>query len=102
MAHKLFVGSLPYTVSNESLRQLFAEVGAVESAAVVTDRDTGRSRGFGFVEMATSEEADQAIAKFHGHTLEGRQLQVERAKASTNGGGSRGGFGRGGNQGGRW
>ncbi len=103
MAHKLFVGSLPFTVSSESLRTLFAEAGAVESASVVTDRDTGRSRGFGFVEMATGEEADQAIAKFHGHTLEGRQLMVEKAKASTTGGGARGGFGGGaGNRGGRW
>ncbi|MBI4246022.1 MAG: RNA-binding protein [Candidatus Rokubacteria bacterium] len=102
MATKLFVGGLPFTTSNDTLREMFAEAGAVESASVVTDRDTGRSRGFGFVEMATGEEADQAISKFNGHSLEGRRLQVERAKAPTSGGGSRGGFGRGGSGGGRW
>jgi len=92
MAHKLFVGGLPYSTSSETLGALFAEVGAVASATVVTDRDTGRSRGFGFVEMATAEDAEQAIARFNGHLLEGRRLQVERARAleASRAGGRRG------------
>src|SRR2546427_6443659 len=66
MAQKLFIGGLAFSTSTERLREVFAAAGQVESAAVVTDRDTGRSRGFGFVEMATAEEADQAIAQFNG------------------------------------
>lgn len=111
MPHKLFVGGLPFSTSEERLREVFAEAGTVESAVVVTDRGTGRSRGFGFVEMSTSEEADQAVSKFNGKDLDGRLLKVERAKASEGGaggarrspgGGSRGGFGDGGSRGGRW
>jgi RNA recognition motif-containing protein len=103
MAHKLFVGGLSYATSNEGLRELFAGVGQVESATVVTDRDTGRSRGFGFVEMSTAEEAEQAVSKFNGQEMDGRRLQVEKAKES-GGGRSGGGFGggRGGSRGGRW
>ena len=108
MAHKLFVGGLPFSTSEDRLREVFSQAGQVESAVVVTDRDTGRSRGFGFVEMATSEEADQAVQKLNGKDLDGRQLKVERAKASEGGarrsfgggGGSRGGFG--GSRGNRW
>jgi RNA recognition motif-containing protein len=117
MAVKLFVGGLSFSTSNERLREAFAACGAVESASVVTDRDTGRSRGFGFVEMATPEEAEQAISKLNGTSLDGRTIQVEKAKApgsggggSRGGGGGRGGFGgggggaggRGGSRGGRW
>jgi len=115
MAHKLFVGGLPFSTSEERLREVFAEAGKVESAVVVTDRGTGRSRGFGFVEMSTSEEADQAVSKLNGKDLDGRQLKVERAKASDGGaggggarrgpggGGPRGGFGGGGgSRGSRW
>jgi cold-inducible RNA-binding protein len=118
MAHKLFVGGLPFSTSEDRLREVFAQAGRVESAVVVTDRGTGRSRGFGFVEMSTSEEADQAVAKFNGKDLDGRQLKVERAKSGEGGGpgggarrgpaggGSRGGFGGGGfgggSRGGRW
>lgn len=111
MAHKLFVGGLPFSTSDERLREVFAQAGQVESAVVVTDRETGRSRGFGFVEMSTSEEADQAVAKLNGKDLDGRLLKVERAKASeggggarrSSGGGSRGGFGGGGgSRGSRW
>jgi RNA recognition motif-containing protein len=107
MAHKLFVGGLPFSTSDDRLREVFAQAGQVESAVVVTDRETGRSRGFGFVEMSTSEEADQAVAKLNGKDLDGRLLKVERAKASdggprrSSGGGSRGGFG-GGSRGSRW
>jgi RNA recognition motif-containing protein len=110
MAHKLFVGGLPFSTSEDRLREVFAQAGQVESAVVVTDRSTGRSRGFGFVEMATSEEADQAVQKLNGKDLDGRQLKVERAKSGDGGAGgarrgpggpSRGGFG-GGSRGSRW
>src|SRR3989440_12098758 len=107
MAQKLFVGGLPFATSNDQLRDLFAEVGEVASATVVTDRDTGRSRGFGFVEMATMEAAEEAINRLNGRDYEGRRLQVEQAKASPAGGGrparsgGGGGFSRGGG-GGRW
>jgi len=118
MAQKLFIGGLPFSTSSERLREVFAQAGVVESAQVVTDRDTGRSRGFGFVEMATPEEADQAISRFNGTNLDGRSIQVEKAKAPGSGGGGdrrggggggRGGFGGGGGggrgggaRGGRW
>ncbi len=96
MAHKLFIGGISFSTSTDSLRQLFAQAGTVESAAVVTDRDTGQSRGFGFVEMASAEEASQAITRFNGHQLDGRNLKVELAKPSSTGGGPRrsGGGGR--------
>jgi cold-inducible RNA-binding protein len=102
MAQKLFVGGLPFATSNDQLRNLFAECGEVASATVVTDRDTGRSRGFGFVEMATPEAAEEAINKFNGRDYEGRRLQVEKAKSpSAGGGGSRPARAAGG-RGGRW
>jgi RNA recognition motif-containing protein len=96
MAVKLFVGGLSFSTSNERLREAFAACGSVESASVVTDRDTGRSRGFGFVEMATNEDAEAAISKLNGTSLDGRAIQVEKAKspgAGGGGGGGRGGFG---------
>jgi cold-inducible RNA-binding protein len=111
MAQKLFVGGLPFSTSNDQLRDLFAEVGEVASATVVTDRDTGRSRGFGFVEMSTNEGAEEAISRFNGRDYEGRRLQVEKAKSPAGGGGGGrparsggggGGFGRGGGGGNRW
>jgi RNA recognition motif-containing protein len=102
MAVKLFVGGLSFSTSTERLREAFAACGTVESASVVTDRDTGRSRGFGFVEMATPEEAESAISKLNGTNLDGRTIQVEKAKAPGAGGGGRpGGGGRGGFGGGR-
>jgi len=104
MAQKLFIGRLAYSTSTERLREVFAATGQVESAAVVTDRDTGRSRGFGFVEMSTAEEADQAIAQFNGKDVDGRQLRVEKASAggTRDGGGGRSrGFGAP-SRGGRW
>jgi cold-inducible RNA-binding protein len=99
MAHKLFVGGLSFSTSSERLREVFAAVGTVESATVVTDRDTGRSRGFGFVEMATAEEAQQAVSRLNGQDVDGRQIKVESAKPSDRSGGgprrdSRGGGGR--------
>jgi RNA recognition motif-containing protein len=90
MAVKLFVGGLSFSTSNERLREAFAACGAVESATVVTDRDTGRSRGFGFVEMSTPEEADQAVSRLNGTSLDGRTIQVEKAKSGPGGGGGRG------------
>ncbi|PYN61744.1 MAG: RNA-binding protein [Candidatus Rokuibacteriota bacterium] len=106
MATKLFVGGLSFSTSTERLRELFAQVGSVESAAVVTDRDTGRSRGFGFVEMASPEEADAAVKKYNGQEVDGRMLKVELSKPSGSGGGgggrSGGGFRSGGRTGGRW
>src|SRR5262249_38784159 len=80
MTHKLFIGGLSFSTSSERLREVFAPVGSVESAAVVTDRETGRSRGFGFVEVATAEGADAAIKKFSGQELDGRRLTVQPAK----------------------
>jgi len=80
MAVKLFVGGLSFSTSNERLREVFAATGSVESAAVVTDRDTGRSRGFGFVEMATPEDAEQAISKLNGTSVDGRTIQVPRLR----------------------
>jgi cold-inducible RNA-binding protein len=108
MAQKLFIGGLSFSTSDERLRELFATAGTVESAAVVTDRDTGRSRGFGFVEMSTAEEAAEAVKKFNGQEVDGRTLKVELANPSgggRSGGGYRGGGGggnRGGGGGGRW
>jgi len=104
MAQKLFIGGLNFTTSTERLREVFGAAGQVESAAVVTDRDTGRSRGFGFVEMATLEDADKAIAQFNGKDLDGRQLRVEKASpgGTRSGGGTNSrGFG-GSSRGGRW
>jgi RNA recognition motif-containing protein len=99
---KLYVGNLSFQTSGEDLQELFAQVGTVESATVVEDRETGRSRGFGFVEMATPEEAESAISKLNGTSLDGRTIQVEKAKAPGTGGGGRpGGGGRGGFGGGR-
>ena len=91
MAQKLFIGGLSFSTSNERLREVFAETGTVESASVVTDRETGRSRGFGFVEMATTAEADAAVKKLNGQEVDGRAIRVELAKPSGLGGGARGG-----------
>src|SRR5467141_3032657 len=114
MTVKLFVGGLSFSTSSERLREAFAGFGEVQSATVVMDRDTGRSRGFGFVEMATSEEANEAVRRLNGTELDGRQIKVEVAKSGTAGGGGgdrrpgRGGYGgggggRGGSRGGsRW
>jgi RNA recognition motif-containing protein len=103
MAHKLFVGGLSFSTSSERLRELFAQAGGVESATVVTDRDTGNSRGFAFVEMATAEEADAAIKKLNGQEVDGRTLKVELAKPAGSGGGrSGGGYRSGGRDGSRW
>ena len=103
MATKLYVGNLSFRTTSEDLREAFASVGTVESATVIEDRDTGRSRGFGFVEMGTPEEAAAAIEQFNGKDLGGRNLTVNEAKprADRGGGGGGGGGGRGGYGGGR-
>lgn len=89
MSMKLYVGNLAFETSNDNLQQLFAEVGTVESVNVIEDRDTGRSRGFGFVEMSSQEEGAAAIAKFDGTELAGRSLRVNEAKARENRNGGR-------------
>ena len=90
---KIFVGNLDFGVTEESVRSLFETHGAVERVTIVTDRDTGRSRGFAFVEMANSGEADQAIAALNGTNLGGRALNVNEARPKTErGGGERRGY----------
>jgi RNA recognition motif-containing protein len=79
MAVKLFVGSLAYATTSERLREAFARYGVVQAATVMTDRETGRSRGFGFVEMSTPEEAEQALAGLNGASLDGRSIRVDKA-----------------------
>src|SRR5256712_12255568 len=106
MSTKLYVGGLPYSVTEQQLNELFAQQGTVSSAKVITDKFTGQSRGFGFVEMSTTEEAQKAISTLNGTQLDGRSLTVNEAKPQEprTGGGGRGGFGggdRGGNRG-RW
>ena len=103
MAAKLYVGGLSYSTTSETLREYFAQCGTVESASVVTDKFSGQSRGFGFVEMATAEEAQRAIAELNSKELDGRKLTVNVSNprpAGGAGGGPRGGGGRGGRPGG--
>ena len=97
MGRKLYVGNLAYGVSSSDLEQMFAAHGTVQSAQVIADRDTGRSKGFGFVEMSTDQEAQAAIAALSGKEVDGRQLTVNEAKPREDrGGGGRGGYGGGG------
>ena len=106
MSTKLYVGNLSFRVSSDDLFEHFSQAGQVESANVVQDRETGRSRGFGFVEMASEDEATSAIAQFNGSEYDGRNMVVNEARPRDNnggGGGGRGGYGgggRGGNRGG--
>jgi RNA recognition motif-containing protein len=96
---KLYVGNLAFQTTDEDLLELFSQAGSVESASVVTDRDTGRSRGFGFVEMASKAEGEAAIAQLNGVEIHGRSLTVNEARPRENRGGGFGG-GRGGGRGG--
>jgi RNA recognition motif-containing protein len=99
MTKKLYVGNLSFQTSNQDLQDLFSQAGTVESAQIIEDRDTGRSKGFAFVEMSTDEEAAAAIDQFNGKEVGGRMLKVNEAKPRENRGGG-GGRGFGGNRGG--
>ena len=102
MSMKLYVGNLSFQTSSSELEELFATVGTVESASVVEDRETGRSRGFGFVEMASKEDGEKAISELNGSQFGGRDLKVNEAKPREDrprgGGGYGGGYGGGGNR----
>jgi cold-inducible RNA-binding protein len=105
MSMKLYVGNLSFETSSDDLQQMFAQAGTVESVAIIEDRDTGHSRGFGFVEMSSAEEGKAAIEQFNGKEMNGRDLTVNAAKpredrGRNGGGGSRNGGGYGGNRGG--
>lgn len=106
MGKKLYVGNLPFAATDDALQQIFAQAGTVSSAKIIVDRDSGRSKGFGFVEMSSDAEAADAIAKFHGADYDGRAMTVAEARPQApREGGSRGGFGggdRGGRGGNRW
>ncbi len=99
---KLYVGNLSFNTSTSDLEQLFGEIGTVESTNIIEDRETGRSRGFGFVEMSSKEEGENAIATLNGKEIDGRELKVNEAKPQESrsggggGGGGRGGYGGGG------
>ena len=84
---KIYVGNLPYSATENEVKELFGEFGAIESVNLITDRDTGRPRGFGFVEMGSSEDADQAIQELNGQEMDGRQLTVNEARERSGGGG---------------
>ena len=105
MGKKLYVGNLPYSVADSDLQRLFEAHGSVVSAQVIMDRDTGRSKGFGFVEMGSDSEAQAAIADMNGKEVDGRSLTVNEARPKPEGGGGggrggRGGYGGGGGRGG--
>jgi len=101
MGRKLYVGNLPYSATEQSIREAFSKAGTVDSVSLITDRDTGQSKGFGFVEMSSDAEAQAAIQQLNGQSLEGRQIKVNEAKPKApGGGGGGGGGGRGGYGGG--
>src|SRR5262245_25399102 len=103
MGKRLFVGNLAYAVTEQALKDLFASAGSVQSVKIITDRDTGRSKGFAFVEMSTDDEAANAIEQFNSKDMQGRALQVSEAKPRPEGEGGGGGprrFGGGGGRGG--
>jgi len=101
MGKKVYVGNLSYDIDDAGLNALLAPFGTVTSAQVIMDRETGRAKGFGFVEMGTDEEAAAAIAGLNGKEVQGRALKVNEARPKTEGGGGRGGYGGGGGGGGR-
>ena len=93
MGKKLFVGNLPFSATDQTIKEAFSRCGTVESAKIITDRDTGRSKGFGFVEMSSDAEASDAISKLNGTELDGRAMSVSEAKPQAPREGGRGGFG---------
>jgi RNA recognition motif-containing protein len=105
---KLYVGNLPYSMTDADLEQLFSQHGTVQSVQIIIDRDTGRSKGFGFVEMGSGDEAQAAIQALHDKEIGGRKLTVNEARPREDrprgggGGGGRGGYGGGGGRGGRY
>ena len=105
MGKKLYVGNLPFTATDQDLNDMFSQTGQVTSAKVIMDRESGRSKGFGFVEMNTDEEAANAVTQFNGADFNGRPIVVNEARPmeprTGGGGGGRGGFGGGGGGGGR-
>jgi RNA recognition motif-containing protein len=104
MGKRLYVGNLPFSATEDSLMDMFQQAGQVDSTKIITDRDTGRSKGFGFVEMSTDEEAQKAITRFNGADVEGRALTVNEARPMEprdGGGGGGGRFGGGRDRGGR-
>ena len=100
MVKKLYVGNLSYDMTQEQLQELFAQVGTVASVSIITDRDTGRSKGFAFVEMDTEENAQEAIKRFNGRSINNRNLTVNEARPREERSGGGGGGGYGGNRGG--
>jgi RNA recognition motif-containing protein len=96
MGKRLYVGNLTYGTTDATLRQMFEAFGTVTSAQIIMDRDTGRSKGFGFVEMGNDQEAQAAVAALNGQQVDGRALTVNEARPKTEGGGGRGGYGGGG------
>ena len=96
MGRKVYVGNLSYETSQTDLETMFSDHGTVESAQIISDRDTGRSKGFGFIEMSSDEEAQAAIGALDGKDCGGRALKVNEAKPRTSGGGGGGGYGGGG------
>ncbi len=104
MGNKLYVGNLPYSATDQTLHDTFSQCGTVQSAKVIMDRDSGRSKGFAFVEMSTDAEASAAITKLNGTDCDGRAMNISEAKpqAPRDNRGGGGGGGRGGGGGGRW
>ncbi len=99
MGRKLYVGNLPYSVTQQTLEETFSQCGTVDSVNVITDRDTGQSKGFGFIEMSNDSEAQKAIQELNGTSLDGREIKVNEAKPKAprrdrGGGGGGGGYGR--------
>ncbi len=95
LGRKLYVGNLPYSANQESLRDTFSQCGTVDSVNVITDRDTGQSKGFAFVEMSSNSEAQRAIQELNGSRLDGREIKVNEAKPQAPRSGGGGGYGRG-------
>jgi RNA recognition motif-containing protein len=91
MESKLYVGNLPYNVTEDDLRTLFSQAGQIKEIAMIMDRDTRQPKGFGFVEMTTQEEAEKAIKLFNDYEMDGRRMMVNKARPKTEGGGGRGG-----------